>query len=211
MDSKPLIWYQREIYKGENADPILLNFVEWSSPEKIKEVYRDETNEILNSQDFKFMWLVSNCLMWIFLRSVDISEYGNFFLKEYYFNVNCILDYFEHSNMEVGYENLMKVFFDIHMNQILLLRNTSKPLRDPAYREIMWKSYQDLISYDFSSLNLLGIFKVISYMTVEFAESIEYSTKEFADLRDRLEFLSDKLSGEYFKFQIMSSLKLSDK
>lgn len=210
MDSKPLIWYQREIFKGENANPLLLDFVEWSSPEKIKEIYRDKTNEILSSEDFKFMWLVSNCLMWIFLRSVDISEYGNFFLKEYYFNVNCILDYFEHSNMAVGYENLMNEFLEVHMNQIFLLRYTSKPLKDPFYREIMWNSYQDLISYDFSSLNLSGVFRVISYMTVEFAESIEYSTQEFSDLSERLGSVFDKLNGESFKLKIMSSLKLSD-
>ena len=41
MNSKPLIWYQREILKGDNANPIILDFVNWSSSEKIKEVYRD--------------------------------------------------------------------------------------------------------------------------------------------------------------------------
>ncbi|MBT5346630.1 hypothetical protein HOJ01_03000 [bacterium] len=62
MQSKPLIWYQREIFKGENANPIILDFVNWSSSEKIKEVYRDKTNEILNSEDFKFVWfLIALC------------------------------------------------------------------------------------------------------------------------------------------------------
>ncbi|MBT5346629.1 hypothetical protein HOL52_02035 [bacterium] len=148
--------------------------------------------------------------MWLFLRSVDNSDYGNFFIKEYYFNVDCIIDYFEHSNMEVGYENLMKEFFDVHINQIFLLRYTAQPLRDPSYREIIWKSYRDLISYDFSNFNMLGVFKVISYMTVEFAQSIEYSTKEFDELQVRLGNISDKLSEESFKFKLMSSLKLSD-
>ncbi|MBT6293751.1 hypothetical protein HOJ01_02995 [bacterium] len=148
--------------------------------------------------------------MWLFLRSVDNSDHGNFFIKEYYFNVDCIIDYFEHSNMEVGYENLMKEFFDVHINQIFLLRYTAQPLRDPSYREIIWKSYRDLISYDFSNFNMLGVFKVISYMTVEFAQSIEYSTKEFDELQVRLGNISDKLSEESFKFKLMSSLKLSD-
>ena len=199
---KHLIWHEKEILKAENCNPMVSAIVLRSDAANIQELYQENALTVLDEESFKFVWLVSNFLVWQYLRAVDMS-YRPVFGNMYFDLIKPVISHFGASGSREDLESSLMSFLENDFNQILLFRALEERIESPVLRQAHFASFKTLAKkYDTSKLDSKAMTEVLAYNTYQIFDFVGHShpsadllKSEFKEIRSN--FTPLKIYGDF--------------
>lgn len=190
---KNLIWHEKEILKGPNCHELVSNIIIRSDISRIQSIYEEFAISTLDEEGLKFVWLVTNFLVWEYLRALDFS-YKPVFGFMYFDLIKPVINHFGYNSSRKELENSLNRFLDNDFNQILLFRGLENSIEAPLLRKSHFKSFKTLSrDFDTSLLDIDTMIYLLCFNTFGIANFYGFNHPRFDELESEFLYIKSTL------------------